>query len=50
MAFTPEMPHVVQACAEDAEIPFARLAPSLTPAARRTFEAFLSEVRAAGGR
>lgn len=50
MAFTPEMPHVVQACAEDAEIPFTRLAPSLTPAARRTFEAFLAEVRAAGGR
>jgi hypothetical protein len=45
MAFTPELPHVVQACADDAEIPAARLMPYLTPEGRQAMTGFLAQVR-----
>jgi hypothetical protein len=45
MAFTPELPHAVQACADDAEIPASRLAPYLTPEGKQAMMAFLAEVR-----
>jgi hypothetical protein len=45
MAFTPELPHAVQACADDAEIPAARLAPYLTPEGRQAMTAFLAQAR-----
>lgn len=34
IAFTPSLPHVIQACEDAAEVPFAELAPFLSPAGR----------------
>jgi hypothetical protein len=45
MAFAPELPHVVQACADDAEILAARLAPYLTPEGKRAMTAFLAQAQ-----
>jgi len=45
MAFTPELPHAVQACADDADFPAARLAPYLTPAGKQAMAAFLAQVK-----
>lgn len=44
IAFTPEFPHVVAACAEDAVIPFARLAPYLNATGKAQLARFRSEM------
>jgi hypothetical protein len=43
IAFTPELPHATQACEEDAEIPFVRLASYLNPTGKLKIAAFRSE-------
>jgi hypothetical protein len=45
IAFTPELPHAVQACEEEAEIPFAILAPYLNPTGKVAIAAFHAEMR-----
>ncbi len=45
MAFTPSLPHVVAACVDDAVVPFARLAPYLTPDGKALIAAFAAEAR-----
>jgi hypothetical protein len=45
MAFTPDLPHVVAACIDDAVIPFARLAPYLTPDGKTLVAAFEAEAK-----
>lgn len=42
MVFSPMLPHVVQACADDSEVPCAQLRPHLTPAGLAALEARLS--------
>jgi len=46
MAFTPSLPHVVAACVDDAVVPFARLAPYLTPDGKALITAFAAEAKA----
>lgn len=41
MAFTPELPHVVQACADDVVVPWSAIAPFLTPAGRQAVQGLL---------
>lgn len=43
LTFSPSLPHVVQACGEDFEIPFARLRPFLTPEGAANLRALQSE-------
>ena len=46
MAFTPDLPHVVAACIDDAVIPYAKLTPYLTPEGKALIAAFQAETRA----
>jgi len=46
MAFTPHLPHVVAACIDDGVIPYAKLAPYLTPAGKALVAAFQAELAA----
>ena len=41
MVFSPMLPHVVQACADDIEVPYTQLRPHLTPAGLAALEALL---------
>jgi hypothetical protein len=43
LTFSPSLPHVVQACGEDFEIPFARLQPFLTPEGAANLRALQGE-------
>ncbi len=45
MAFTPDLPHVVAACVDDAVVPFDRLTPYLTPDGKALVAAFAAEVK-----
>lgn len=45
MAFTPELPHVVAACGDDAVIPYAKLAPYLTPDGKALVAAFQADAK-----
>jgi len=45
MAFTPDLPHAAAACGDDAVIPYARLAPYLTPNGKALVAAFEAEVK-----
>ena len=45
--FMPELPHVVQACIDDAILPFAKLEPYLSPAGKVGVASFTAEVKPA---
>lgn len=41
MVFSPSLPHVIQACAEDIEIPWAEMRPFLTSAGQKALQVFV---------
>ena len=41
--FTPELPHVAQACGEDFKVPFAKLAAYLSPEGKKQIAALQAE-------
>lgn len=45
MSFQPELPHVIQACGDEALVPFAALAPFLNTTGKQEVAAFLAEAR-----
>lgn len=40
MVFSPGLPHVIQACAEDIEIPWAKMRPYLTPVGKKALQTY----------